>query len=474
MIEDRPWNGRSEAEEPEGLGDRIGRIGFWTSLLAIAFTAGALLTAAELFPGTAIARASRGGKAFYDKLTASQNVYLSDLWWPERRADRGVTIHRPDMAQQGLTLYTSGHASAAFLIDMEGEVVHEWRRPFSEVWSADASPIAKPQPDAFVYFRKAVVYPNGDLLAIYEASGDTPYGYGIVKLDRDSNVVWSYLGTTHHELDVGPDGRIYALTHDFSSDRLEGFDNLADPRLDDYLVVLSPEGEELEKIRLIDLVAESDYRQFLHTVSSYAIGDALHTNSVEVITPESARNFPYGEAGDVLLSFRELGAIGVLDLERQQLAWMQRGAWIGQHDPDILPNGNILLFDNYGNHRRPNGISRVIEFDPESLEITWQYVGSEAAPLDSLIRSDQQRLANGNTLITESNGGRLVEVTPAGEIAWEFVNPVRHEGPEIPDRRIPIMASAERIDPATLDFETNGSASALPSGFEQQNQEIRP
>ena len=33
-----------------------------------------------------------------------------------------------------------------------------------------------------------------------------------------------------------------------------------------------------------------------------------------------------------------------------------------------------------------------------------------------------QRLPNGNTLITESDAGRVFEVTEGGDIVWEFVN----------------------------------------------------
>ena len=36
-----------------------------------------------------------------------------------------------------------------------------------------------------------------------------------------------------------------------------------------------------------------------------------------------------------------------------------------------------------------------------------------------------ERLSNGNTMITETNNGRAFEVTPAGEIVWEFFNPYR-------------------------------------------------
>jgi hypothetical protein len=116
-----------------------------------------------------------------------------------------------------------------------------------------------------------------------------------------------------------------------------------------------------------------------------------------------------------------------------------------------LPSGNIMLFDNYGNFSDVTGISRVIEFDPKSMQIVWQYAGTKDEPLKSEIRSWEQRLSNGNTFIVESSGGRIFEVTPAGEIVWEFLNPVRHT-PQWSDKPlIPIIGWAERIDPSTID-----------------------
>lgn len=65
------------------------------------------------------------------------------------------------------------------------------------------------------------------------------------------------------------------------------------------------------------------------------------------------------------------------------------------------------------------------ELNPTTLARVWEYEGDETHPLDSEFRSDQQRLPNGNTLITESDGGRILEGTPQKDIVWEFVNPVR-------------------------------------------------
>jgi outer membrane protein assembly factor BamB len=89
-----------------------------------------------------------------------------------------------------------------------------------------------------------------------------------------------------------------------------------------------------------------------------------------------------------------------------------------------------------------------MEFDPATQQIVWSYAGSSGRPFDSPVRSSQQRLPNGNTLVTESDGGRLFEITAAGEVVWEYVNPVRGgERGEL----IPIVAWAQRIDPASLD-----------------------
>lgn len=106
--------------------------------------------------------------------------------------------------------------------------------------------------------NKARVLPNGDLLAIYEAAGDTPYGYGMVKLDRHS-MVWRYLEHTHHDFDLAPDGRIVVLTQDFTPQELPGFGSPARPCLDDYVVVLSAQGQELQKVSLTKALARSPF-----------------------------------------------------------------------------------------------------------------------------------------------------------------------------------------------------------------------
>jgi hypothetical protein len=454
------------AERPSGqsgsLLDRITLGGCLLAALFLCFVGGAWVVLAQVFPYPYLAQAYQGGMALLEKETQYLDPYKTDFWKPARTSAKGVTRHDPARAQQGLTLYTSGDSARASLVAMDGTVVHEWQLPFSQVWD-ESSPISDPQPDEYIYWNKAHVYPNGDLLAVYVAAGDSPWGYGLVRIDKDSKLIWKYLGQVHHDVDVGDDGRIYALTHEIRHNAYQDFPQLAVPRIDDFAVVLSPDGEELQKVSIADALIDSPYARLLTRVVWYTKGDYLHTNGIDVVEPDDAAALPlapFVKPGQVLLSLREIDTIALLDLEQERIVWAVRGPWLAQHDSDILPNGNMLLFDNLGNFLDADGSdaegsggrSRIIEFNPSTMEIAWQYAGTPEEPFDSDVRASQERLENGNTLITEETSGRLIEVTPDHEIVWEFVNPVRAEGrADDGGELIPIVSWAQRIDPASLD-----------------------
>jgi hypothetical protein len=430
--------------------DQVSRAIFVFCVAFLSFVAGAFVMLGEVYPAPFFRTAYLAGSALVRQRTAFDDPSTTTLWQEARTAARGVTVYDPEKAHNGYTLYTSGHDNKAFLITMDGAVVHEWFRPYSQVWDASAA-VKKPVPDAQTYFRKAKLFPNGDLLVVYDGVGDTPHGYGLVKLDRHSQVVWKYLQRVHHDVDVAPDGTIYTLTHEIRTNTYPSHAHLKPPRIDDFLVQLAADGKELCKMSLLDRFIESPYRRMLDLLPWYlaASGDYLHTNTVTYIDTETAQHFAFAQAGQVLLSMREPGVLAVLDPQTERVVWAIRGPWVGQHDPDLLPNGHILLFDNNGYYGVNNqGRSRVIEFNPHTYEIVWEYTGDHHKPLDSAIRSEQERLPNGNTLITESDGGRLIEVTPNGEIVWEYVNPVSGGAR---DNLIPIVSWGKRIDPQWLE-----------------------
>jgi len=149
--------------------------------------------------------------------------------------------------------------------------------------------------------------------------------------------------------------------------------------------------------------------------------DVLHTNGIVALDGRLQERIPSFREGNFLLSLRNFNTLIVVEIEREEVVWAMSGMWQQQHCPSVLDNGNILLFDNQGDY----GSSRIMEFDPVTQEIEWLYAGDEENGLYSEKSGTVERLPNGNSLIAESHFGRALEVTPGGDIVWEYYNPAR-------------------------------------------------
>ncbi len=453
-----PVRRSSDRQRSTNFGGRWRRelIGVLSSLAlaCIAFVAGAAIYDVQVFPAEALRNAFIGGKAFVRVATHALNLvepYRTKLYGMARSSGSGVTRYASGMTQPGLTLYTSGHSSAAFLIDPSGQIVHRWALPFSQAWP-NPEHISFPVGDRYIYFRETYVYPDGGLLTNYEAPDTTPHSYGMIKIDKDSKLVWKYPGYVHHDFDVATDGTIFALVQRFVDRETEG---RLRPVIEDGVAILSPDGKLAREIYLADAIDRSAYRGLLDRIDPMdETGDLFHANSIDILTAEMAPRFPFLRSGQLLVSLAAIDALVVLDPVAKTIVWAVTGPWLGQHDADFLPNGNMLLFDNKGAIGR-GGRSQVLEFEPITTAIVWSYRGTAEDVLYSAIRSDQERLANGNTLITESTPGRIFEVTPLGEIVWEFYNPHR-AGPG--DAYIAVVSGVQRLDPARLPFLQGKSA----------------
>jgi hypothetical protein len=86
----------------------------------------------------------------------------------------------------------------------------------------------------------------------------------------------------------------------------------------------------------------------------------------------------------------------------------------------------------------------VLEVDPFTQEIVWRYGDGEKERIFSESHGAAQRLGNGDTLIVESNNGRAIEVTPQGEVVWEYVNPYRAGAKK---ELVATLLQVERLDP---------------------------
>ena len=331
-------------------------------------------------------------------------------------AGDGVSVLDPVRVQPGLDLVVSGHAPEAVLMRNDGSVLHAWRCTAAEAFpgreGADAPTVQ--------CWRRARLLPDGKLLAIYES-------YGLVCLDRDSRVLWSFPALAHHDLDCTPDGRILVLVRRVGIvPRVDAAQAVAE----DYVCELAPDGRLLSAVSLLECLEAGEGRAtalgLVRDTLAWTTGDLFHTNTLELVTGPGVEGSPSLRPGDVLVSLRNLDRIGVVDLAAKRFRWTRTGPFRAQHDPTLLADGRLLLFDNQGLARQ--GVeerSRAIELDLATGEVVWSWSGSDDDPLWSRTCGTAQRLANGNTLVVESDGGRAFEVTRAGEVVWRWNSPYR-------------------------------------------------
>jgi hypothetical protein len=408
------------------------------SLLGVAslcYVLGAAMMFFELPSSTFLTRAFVGGAAWYE---AKQQSPPPEDDLPPVSVGK---VDRPERTCDGFTLLMYGGNSQAVLVNMRGDVVQRWHAPFSSLWP-EPSHVRGQVDDATVYFNDGHLFPNGDLLALVEGpvdlrQGKSSPGYGLVRLDRESHVLWKYRDKCHHDVDVAEDGTVYAITNVIVKTATAGLEHIPTPCMVDCIDVISPDGTRLKRLPILEAIRDSPYAPLLcmlerptrfGNVSPPAPPgvtpelfpderrrrDVLHTNAVKVLGRKMAGKFPQFRAGQLLLSLRHLDALVVLDPDSGKVVWAARGPWRAQHDPSFLDNGHLLLFDNLGS---PRG-SRVLEYDPATQAFPWSYPGDTGKPFYSRIRGMTQRLPNGNTLVVNSDGGEVFEVTAACAVVW--------------------------------------------------------
>jgi hypothetical protein len=325
----------------------------------------------------------------------------------QRRRGVGLIAHDPERAFQGYTLFTPQFGSGPpLLIDMEGKVVHQWRTPL---------------PAHYAY-----LLPNGNLLALCKTPGSATrirvwqlVGAGaVMEIDWGGKVLWEVRDPDHHhDARLIRNGNVLMLCiEEVSSDLaakvrggLPGSEH-GGVMYSDKVVEMTKEGAVVWEWHAwqhldpeVDRITPQDWRE-----------EWTHANAVEEL-PE----------GDILVSFRNISTIAIIERRTGKIRWRLGPEVLAQqHHPTLLPNGNILVFDN-GTHRvnNPFTFSRVLEIDPATKRIVWSYQDQPIFNFYSPYESSAQRLPNGNTFICEGVFGRLFEVTPEGQVVWEYINP---------------------------------------------------
>ncbi|MCK5034954.1 MAG: aryl-sulfate sulfotransferase [Candidatus Sabulitectum sp.] len=357
--------------------------------------------------------------------------YLSG--YEEAPVQMSVTIYDTTRACPGYNLLISGHGPGISLMDMNGEIVHNWFN--SEVSLYGIWPNAQDQELPIDFWLRALLADNGDITVMIESGG-------IVKLDKDSNILWtSEYNGAHHDIDVDANGNIYVIGRDIHINEEYYPDKYIS---EDYICILDSLGNRTHWISTLDVLANSKYAPVLRRMPDG--GDVLHCNTIEFIGSEMLPENYDGplRPGSVILSFRSIDLVCAVDIEEESVYWAESDMWRMQHHPTVLPDGTMLVYDNQGYGEN----STVLQFDPATNELLWYYRGSEDFPFYSVGAGSCQRLPNGNTVIIEAMMGRAFEVTPEGDIVWEYYNP--HRAGDNLDL-IATLFDAERIPPEQIE-----------------------
>jgi len=364
----------------------------------------------------------------------------------------GVTVHKPDKVFNGYTLFLAMRTKHVFLVNMEGNIRHSWqtrRIPKAEY---------------------AELLPNNHILV--GRAPLTEYGW-------KGNEVWKLEDPEIH--------------HDFfrlanSNTLVVSGQRVVDPNisdkeiLDDVIYEITPEKEKVWLWHNRQHVDELDLTDEMREGIRRRGGDWAHMNSMEPLPENPHQDDPRFRPGNIIVDYRLLNTIAIIDRDTGRIVWRLGPDYskhpgidqiIAQHNAYMIPEGlpgagNILIFDNGGislYDQLSRFSSRVVEIDPVKMETVWAHPKErENVQFYSRHISGVQRLPNGNTLITEGMNGRVFEVTQAGEIVWEFINPFG-KGPHQPGTGSPIFR-ATRYAPDYIKKEFS------PSEKDQQVNEL--
>lgn len=376
----------------------------------------------------------------------------------------GTTRYDPAKAFNSYVLFSGGD-NIAHLIDLNGNSVHEWKDAAAHSTLID--PAVNGGRLGHVFVTLETVEGKGtDLLP---GQVNRRINKTIGELDWEGKTVWSFGdkapgGTSqqHHDWARLANGNTIVLANLIHA--VKGFKH---PQvLDDVIYEVNPGGEVVWKWVASEHINEFGFTPAeLKLVHNTETVDYLHVNNLKVVGTnhwftEGDKRF---DPENLLFDSRNANFIAIIDKKTGKIVWRLGPHYepisteqpqprnvprpvdqiSGQHDAHIIPAGlpgagNLLVFDNQGIAGYPiaqlpfTGGSRVLEIDPVKNQIVWQYTGADSGDPSWSFRSTHisaaRRLPNGNTFIDEGQSGRLFQVTPAGEIVWEYINPYTRTG----------------------------------------------
>ena len=418
------------------------KAGFLLSALLLVFLGGYLTRDLGWFPHSLLQRA----------LGQGERVLTTTTQGPDFAETRtGVDVRAGATAPEGagevgpaMTLITSTWRDFDWnpglrLIDRQGRVLHEWRVNPTELFSESDHRRGTELSEQDIH--GSVLLPDGDVVVNVEYAGTA-------RLDACGNVEWTVSEGNHHSIARAADGSFWVPG--ISQRRLpvsdrypDGYPGLSGTIYHSLVLRISPDGDLLRTIPVLDLLYENGLERFIPKNDQQGQADVLHLNDVEPLPPSMASEYPLFEAGDLLASLRNLDLVLVFDPESLEVRWSASRPFIMQHDPDWVGGGWIGVLDNnWDDTERGSmlGGSRIVAVQPHTDSSRVLFPTAASDPFYTARRGKWQQLENRNLLLAESDEGRVVEVAPDGGTLWEWTAESYDES------SVPSVTRAARVD----------------------------
>lgn len=334
----------------------------------------------------------------------------------------------------------------AVAFERDGKVAHKWPIDLEALQTHTSG-----QSNSFEYDGSNISndltvvsltpFSNGDLLAGFVLRNAFPYGWGLARINQAGKVVWRRIDYHHHWSRVAENGKIYSPYYELrSGKRYKDYSPHARPFLicgfpdkqyADQVHILTPEGITEKVIDLAELFGKDEVYSYLlaRTVNRC---DPFHLNFVDVATRTQASKVDWLEPGDILLSFRALSALAVLDAPGEKIKKIYTGSFNVQHSAQFGDDGKLYLFDNMGS--APEQLpSRLVSIDlttgVETVEYARTKDDAEAVEFSSASGNVDIDPVFKTALMAYTLSGRVTEVNlTTGKAVSIFEN--WHEGQE--------------------------------------------
>lgn len=259
----------------------------------------------------------------------------------------------------------------------------------------------------------------------------------LARYDACGKLLWSIDGIFSHSTEQGPDGDLW-VPYRYPVPREPG---VKADFWDDSVARVSTEGKLLKVDRIADILERNGLAR-LWRGRPY-VQDPFHLNDIQPAMADGR----FWKKGDLFLSLRNLSLIALYRPETGKILWWKIGPWRFQHDVSILDDHRITVFDNntlmgYPGER-VNGHNRllVFDFDSKGTSSPWDK-GFAANRIATRAQGRGTPLPNGDAMIEETEQGRLVRMSPTGEVRWRYISA------DSAERRM-ALSWARYLDPTT-------------------------